>query len=157
MQKMRLSTALTPRIISCFEDHLEHVAIPRGCLEELGSLLAEYKIDFHLDDKRTDGVNIDIDFQGRLTKLQEDVAREILGHDIGVVVAPPGTGKTILGTYLIATRARNTLVLVHRKPLLDQWVADYIYAMRAGQVQSRSKGQRSGPVNPASVLPGYRP
>jgi superfamily II DNA or RNA helicase len=38
-------------------------------------------------------------------------------------VAPPGVGKTVIGTYLIAARSRNTLVLVHRQPLLDQWIA----------------------------------
>lgn len=35
-----------------------------------------------------------------------------------MVVAPPGTGKTVL----VAKRGVSTLVLVHRKPLLDQWV-----------------------------------
>jgi hypothetical protein len=40
-----------------------------------------------------------------------------------VFVAPPGIGKTVLGTYLVAKRPRSTLVLVHRRPLLDQWVA----------------------------------
>jgi superfamily II DNA or RNA helicase len=46
-----------------------------------------------------------------------------LAHDAGVFVAPPGVGKTVVGTYLVAARARNTLILVHRQPLLDQWVA----------------------------------
>ena len=32
-----------------------------------------------------------------------------------------GSGKTVLGTYLIAERKCNTLVLVHRQPLLEQW------------------------------------
>ena len=47
----------------------------------------------------------------------------LLAHDIGVFVAPPGVGKTVVGTYLVAQRARSTLILVHRQPLLDQWVA----------------------------------
>jgi len=45
----------------------------------------------------------------------------ILKHEIGVIVAPPGFGKTVLGTYLIAARKCSTLILVHRQPLLDQW------------------------------------
>jgi superfamily II DNA or RNA helicase len=42
-------------------------------------------------------------------------------HDNGMVVAPPGFGKTVLGTFLIAERKCSTLVLVHRQPLLEQW------------------------------------
>jgi superfamily II DNA or RNA helicase len=45
-----------------------------------------------------------------------------MAHDIGVFVAPPGVGKTVIGTYLVATRACSTLILVHRRPLLDQWI-----------------------------------
>ncbi|MGC2062341.1 MAG: DEAD/DEAH box helicase family protein, partial [Thermodesulfovibrionales bacterium] len=42
-------------------------------------------------------------------------------HDQGIFVAPPGIGKTVLGIFMMAKRGTNTLVLVHRKPLLDQW------------------------------------
>lgn len=40
---------------------------------------------------------------------------------MGVLVAPPGSGKTVIGAYMVASRAINTLVLVHRRPLLEQW------------------------------------
>jgi superfamily II DNA or RNA helicase len=62
-------------------------------------------------------------FNGDLTPIQSEAARALLSHDTGVFVGPPGIGKTVLGTHLIASRARNTLILVHRKPLLEQWVA----------------------------------
>jgi superfamily II DNA or RNA helicase len=44
-------------------------------------------------------------------------------HDIGVFVAPPGSGKTVVGANLIARRKRSTLILVHRTQLLEQWIA----------------------------------
>ena len=120
-QRMRLSTALTPRVIACAEEHPEHLALPRGCRSDLEALLHQYGVRLAIDDQRTDGDSLDVHFHGELTPLQADAARALLSHDTGVFVGPPGMGKTVLGVYLAAQRRRSTLVLVHRRPLLDQW------------------------------------
>ena len=60
-------------------------------------------------------------FLGEMTDAQHQVVTAMVEHDNGVVVAPPGFGKTVLGTYLIAQRKCSTLILVHRQPLLEQW------------------------------------
>ena len=122
-QAMRLPTALTPRVISCAEDHLHHVALPRGCAEDLEVLLSDLGVDLAIEDKRTDGNLLDVDFHGELTATQEDAVQAMVKHDIGVFVAPPGSGKTVVGANLVARRKRNTLVLVHRTQLLEQWIA----------------------------------
>ena len=44
-------------------------------------------------------------------------------HDIGVLAATTAFGKTVVAAALIAHRARNALILVHRQELLLQWVA----------------------------------
>jgi superfamily II DNA or RNA helicase len=122
-QNMRLSTALTPRVITCAEEFVEHIAIPRGCQEELISLLRKYSSELSIDDKRFNGEPINVNFTGDLTPIQRKAVDELLKHDIGVFVAPPGMGKTVVGVYLAAKRNCNALILVHRQPLLDQWVA----------------------------------
>jgi superfamily II DNA or RNA helicase len=122
-QNLRLSTALTPRVISCAEDFDEHVALPRGCLPDLDALLREYSIELAVQDKRVDGEAIEVTFRGTLTTGQKEAARGLLAHENGVLVAPPGTGKTVVGVFLTARRGRSTLILVHRRPLLEQWVA----------------------------------
>ena len=60
-------------------------------------------------------------FQGKLRPLQEEAVASIGGHDDGVLCAPTAFGKTAVAAWMIAKRKVNTLVLVHRQQLLDQW------------------------------------
>ncbi len=122
-QSLRLSTALTPRVVACAEDLSEHVTLPRGCRTALEQMLGENGSALRVEDRRCNGKPLSVKFDGRLTTIQKKAARALLREDIGVLVAPPGVGKTVIGTYLIAARSRSTLVLVHRQPLLDQWMA----------------------------------
>lgn len=122
-QKMRLSIALTPRVIACAEELDQFVALPRGCVDEAKQLLKDHGVELVIEDQRTESSPLEFKFNGELTSIQEAAARALLAHDTGVFVGPPGIGKTVLGTYLVAQRARPTLILVHRKPLLEQWVA----------------------------------
>lgn len=122
-QSMRLSTALTPRVISCAEDLPQHVVLPRGCRPDLEQLLRGLGVALDVVDERVSGEPLALRFVGTLTPVQDQAARALLASDCGVLVAPPGTGKTVIGTYLVAARACSTLVLVHRRPLLDQWRA----------------------------------
>ncbi len=122
-QKMRLSTALTPRVVSCAEDLQRFVALPRGCMNAAERLLAQSGSKLAVEDKRHEGASLKMKFNGELTPVQKEAAHKLLAHDTGVFVGPPGIGKTVLGTYLVAQRARSALILVHRKPLLEQWIA----------------------------------
>ena len=110
-------------MISCAEDLPRHVALPRGCVDGLERLLAEHRVAVDIEDRRTDGDPIDVRFLGELTPAQSRAADALAAHDTGVLVAPPGSGKTVVGAHLVARRGRSTLVLVHRSQLLDQWVA----------------------------------
>lgn len=122
-QSLRLSTAMTPRVIACAEDLAQHVALPRGCLGDLEELFQAHGVALKAEDQRQEGEALNVELVGEITAVQQEAAEALLRHDIGVFVAPPGIGKTVLGTYLVAKRGRSTLVLVHRQPLLDQWVA----------------------------------
>lgn len=121
-QAMRLSTALTPRLITCFGDLAHHVALPRGCAEPVTELLAALGVTFELVDERVLGSSLGAAFGGTLREEQALAVRELLEHEIGVLCAPPGAGKTVMGAHMIAARGRSTLVLVHRKQLVEQWV-----------------------------------
>lgn len=120
-QNLRLSTTLTPRVISCAEEHARHISLPRGCLDDVRTLIREHGNELKIEDLRIAGNPVETSFIGKLTDGQHQAAQAMLAHDCGVIVAPPGFGKTVLGTYLIAERQCSTLILVHRQPLLEQW------------------------------------
>jgi superfamily II DNA or RNA helicase len=121
-QAMRFPTYDKPRIISCCEEFSRHIGIPRGCLEEVLDLLHSLKIQTTIVDKRFGGNPVGLSFHGRLRPEQQSAAEALLRHDTGVLSASTAFGKTVVAAYLVASRGVNTLVLVHRKHLLDMWV-----------------------------------
>lgn len=122
-QALRLSTALTPRVISCAEARPDRIELPRGCADDLEALLADLGMRLEVEDQRVIGDALECRFQGQLTGVQQQAVDSLALHDIGVFVAPPGSGKTVVGANMVARRARSTLVLVHRTQLLEQWIA----------------------------------
>jgi superfamily II DNA or RNA helicase len=121
-QAMRLSTFGKPRIISCCEEYTKHLALPRGCFEELNQLLKGLKIRTIWQDERVNGSPISLTFRGTLHPEQQLAADQLIKNDIGVLSASTAFGKTVIGAWLIAKRQVNTLVIVHRRQLMDQWV-----------------------------------
>jgi len=122
-QGMRLPVYNKPRIISCCEDFPKHIGLPRGCLDEVVELLRDLRIKPEIIDKRLVGNPIALNFQGILRPEQKLAADAMLSHDMGVLSATTAFGKTVIAAYMIAERRVNTLVLVHRRQLLDQWVS----------------------------------
>ena len=120
-QAMRLSTYDKPRVIACGTEFVHHVAVPRGCLTETLALLEAHKIRPEVRDERYAGTAIEAEFQGQLRPFQEEAVFKITEHDEGILCAPTAFGKTAVAAWLIAKRKVNTLVVVHRQQLLDQW------------------------------------
>ena len=121
-QAMRLSTYDKPRVIACAEDHPHHIGVPRGCLDDVRQALADLGIHAAIRDERFAGRLLDVSFRGELRPEQMTAADAMLSHDTGVLAATTAFGKTVVAAWLIAQRRVNTLVLVHRRHLLDQWI-----------------------------------
>lgn len=85
------------------------------------ALLEGLKIRTVVRDERTAGQPIDAVFHGSLRASQEEAVAKVLQHDDGLICAPTAFGKTAVAAWLIAKRGVNTLVIVHRQQLLDQW------------------------------------
>lgn len=123
-QAMRLPTYDKPRIIACAEDHPQQLALPRGCLDELLALLTSLRIEPILRDERCRGrpLPTETSFAGVLRPEQQTAAEALARHDTGVLAATTAFGKTVIAAWLVARRGVNTLILVHRRQLLEQWV-----------------------------------
>ena len=121
-QAMRLPTYGKPRIISCAEDHGQYIGLPRGCFDDVHQLLVDLKVKSTIRDERQAGKPIEVAFAGQLKPEQQAAAGAMLESDIGVLSATTAFGKTVVAAWLIAKRGVNTLILVHRRQLQQQWV-----------------------------------
>jgi superfamily II DNA or RNA helicase len=154
-QAMRLSTFGKPRVVSCAELHPRHVGLPRGCLDETLGLLHSHAIQTDVVDRREAGTPLAVRFLGTLRDGQAAAVEALSSQDCGVLAATTAFGKTVVAAALIARRGRNTLVLVHRRQLLDQWVERLraVLSLEDGDVGTIGGGKRrpSGRIDIALI------
>lgn len=121
LQRMRMQTYPHPRFIFAGEMRPDHLLLPRGVLDKVTKILQEAGASVVIRDERIGKKRLKVDFEGTLTPIQEKAVGKIKENDIGILMAPPGAGKTVMACKLIAERKVSTLILVHRQPLLEQW------------------------------------
>jgi hypothetical protein len=139
-QAMRFSVWNIPRIIGCAENLAHHVALPRGCLEDVEALLDANNISYHVKDGRFKGESIDIQFTGILRDDQRQAVSVMTERETGVLCAPTAFGKTVIAAAIIAERRVNTLILVHRKELMEQWRERLATFLNLGNIRIGNRG-----------------
>jgi len=120
-QAMRISVYGIPRVLDCGYEDGSYIGLPRGCMEVLLDMFDQYGVPAVLEDHRSSGHSIDVEFNGTLRAEQEPAAQALLAEDMGVLSATTAFGKTVIGAYLIGQRKVNTLILVQSSALLEQW------------------------------------
>jgi hypothetical protein len=128
-QRMRASTWDVPRFLQFFDETIDGgLIVPRGMLTTVTDLAAQAGSTLDLADERAVGTTQAFTCSAVLTGPQQAAVQVLAGHDLGVLVAPPGTGKTVMACAVIARI---------KSPLLSWWTGR----------RSRTSG---GPGSPSS-------
>ena len=151
-QALRLSTYQTPRIISCADIDDEYLALPRGCEDAVIALLREKDVPYRIDDKCNHGKPISVQFNGVLRDNQQEAVNVLASNSNGVLSATTAFGKTVTAIGLIAKHGVNTLVLVHTKALLDQWVKALEQFLTIDTIPEENERKRRKPLSPIGTL-----
>lgn len=136
-QRQRRSTWDTPRFLTSYDETLEgDLILPRGVLPLLAELVQSAGSTLQLEDRRDKGTVQDFSFAGELRAGQRQAVEHALAHDLSLIVAAPGSGKTVMALAVAAARNTSTLILVDRKALADQWRAQVLALLgtKAGQL-----------------------
>lgn len=116
------STFGIKRYFKLLNETSEDILIPRGFIGKLLRFCIEKQIDYILNDQRKQKESILFKGTIELREYQKAAKDAANKKDFGVIVAPPGAGKTIVSLAIIQAKQQLTLILVHRKTLADQWI-----------------------------------
>ncbi|GGH82098.1 hypothetical protein GCM10011379_55470 [Filimonas zeae] len=120
-QKTGKSTYGSKRYFRLIEEARNHVVIPRGFTGRLIRFCRKQNIPYQLEDQRNKKPHQFFRFEATLREYQQSGASATEKKDIGIIVSPPGSGKTLIGLKIVADKQQPALIVVHRKQLMDQW------------------------------------
>jgi len=121
-KNMGKSTFNIEKYFRLIEETTDGVIIPRGFVANIVNFCKQESISFKVIDNRKKLDSVEFDSEIELLPQQEIALEKIADKDFGVIVSPPGSGKTIIGLEIIAQKRQPALIIVHRQQLFDQWM-----------------------------------
>lgn len=121
-KKLGKNTFGTEPYFRMIEERENFVFLPKGFIGRLLRFLTEQKIKFAFIDERKKLTAVNFSFKATLYVYQQEAVDVTEKKQMGIIVAPPGSGKTVIGLGIIANKKQPALIIVHRKQLFDQWV-----------------------------------
>ena len=121
-KKVGRNTFGTERYFKFIEETENQIIIPKGFVGKVLRFCRDNKIEYDFIDERKQLPIIFFNFNATLREHQNATIAATDKKDIGVIVAPPGSGKTVVGLKMIAQKQQPALIIVHRKQLAEQWI-----------------------------------
>lgn len=96
--------------------------------------------------KISEGVDINLEFNGKLRENQEIVVNTYLNHldkvkyGGGLLELPCAYGKTVLSLNIISRLKKKTFIIVHKEFLMNQWIEriqQFLPAAKIGKLQGQ--------------------
>ena len=110
------------RFIYLGSDEGKYIVLPRGLREDIQKKFDNAGIRYKIEDKRTQGRELNISFKGELRESQIPAVETMLENETGILHAATAFGKTVVCCDMIARRGISTLILVDRADLMNQWI-----------------------------------
>jgi len=120
-QKMGRLTRGIDRELLFYETNGDRLICPRGAAIQIYIFCRNQGEKIQIIDKRRSLDPIELSFKGKLRPLQAQAAKDVLARNFGLLESGTGSGKTVMGLYLIAERKQPALIVVHTRELLAQW------------------------------------
>ena len=148
-QAQRFSTFGTPRLIVRFDEKDQILTLDRGTLDDVLDILKTAGYTVTRRSRTPKPRHIDASFAGELRSYQKSAVTQMLKYKSGMLIAPPGTGKTVMACAIIAQRSVPTAVIVPSRELATQWrqaLKQFLPDTQVGQY-SGAKKKLSGVVD----------
>jgi len=133
-----------PQYFCAIKEEEKEISIPRGFLRKLIEFCIKESINYELKTEKQKYESVSFKSKIKPYSHQEDILRESEKYPEGVIVAPAGSGKTIIGLQIIAEKKLPAIILVHRKQIFEQWIEKIesflnIHKKDIGQISATKK------------------
>lgn len=111
----------TERYFKLIEEKENIVEIPRGFIGKLLRFCKRNNIEHGFLDERKRLKDVLFTSSIQLLPHQNPPLEITKRKDFGIIVAPPGSGKTIMGLKIIEQKQQPALIITHRRQIAQQW------------------------------------
>lgn len=144
-----------PKFIKNFEEDEKYLKLPRGVLNALIKICKINGIEYKIEDKRVLKKEQFLKVKYELRDEQQEAIDKIMKKDFSICVAPPGFGKTLIGSKMIELRGVSSLVVVNKNMLLDQWIQRFVdyfgYTKKDVGFLGKSRNKLNGKLDIATM------